>query len=259
MKRVTSRDNALFKQLKKLSHSSRERNKAHCTILDGTHLLSVYLERVGSPEWLVVADSRREEAEIAGLLQRVPDEKLLVLEDGLFAEVSTVESSTGIAAMIQIPQQASGGWAEFGLLLEDLQDPGNLGSILRSAASAGCDKVYLSPACTDIWSPKVLRAGMGAHFFLCLEENRQLCVLAEEYPGKVLAAAPGAQSTLFERDLRGQVIFAIGNEGAGLSEELLAAATQTIRIPMPGGMESLNAAAATAICLFEKVRQDLIA
>lgn len=257
MKRVSSRDNAQFKHLKKLSHSSRERRKARSTILDGVHLLSVYLERVGCPEQVIVADSRCEEAEIAGLLQRVPVEKLLVLDDGLFAEVSTVESSTGIAAMIPIPQEPSSGWAQFGLFLEDLQDPGNLGSILRSAASAGCDKVYLSPACADIWSPKVLRAGMGAHFFLSLEENRELCALAQEYPGKVIATAPGARSTLFENDLRGQVVFAVGNEGAGLSEELLAAATQTSRIPMPGGMESLNAAAATAICLFEKVRQDL--
>ncbi|MBS4096833.1 MAG: RNA methyltransferase [Sulfuricella sp.] len=258
MKRITSRDNAHFKQLKKLAHSARERRKGQRTILDGTHLLTVYLERVGIPERVAVADSRQDAPEIAGLLRNVPPEVMLVLEDSLFAEISTVETVTGIAAVIPIPLPSAGGVGQFCLFLEALQDPGNLGSILRSAASAGCDKIYLSPTCVDIWSPKVLRAGMGAHFYLSILENQALCGLAADFPGQVLAAAPGAEHTLFETDLRGVVAFAIGNEGGGLSPELLAAATQTVAIPMPGGMESLNAAAATAICLFEKVRQSLI-
>lgn len=257
MKHITSRDNAQFKRLKKLAHSARERRKLCRTLLDGAHLCGVYLERVGVPEWVVVAGSHQDNPEIAALLSRVPADQLLVLDERLFAEISTVETSTGIAAMIPLPEPAPTAWGNFCVFLEALQDPGNLGSILRSAASAGCDRVYLSAACVDVWSPKVLRAGMGAHFYLLVEENRELCGLARDFPGKVLAAAPGAEQMLFESDLRGRVAFAIGNEGSGLSTELLAAATHTVRIPMPGGMESLNAAAATAICLFEKVRQDL--
>lgn len=257
MKHITSHDNAQFKQLKKLAHSARERRKLRRTLVDGAHLLSVYLERVGVPEWVIVASSHQDVPEIARLLTRVPANHLLVLDDRLFAEISTVETVTGIAATIPIPQTLPGAGGAFCLFLEALQDPGNLGSILRSAASAGCDRVYLSTVCTDVWSPKVLRAGMGAHFYLSVEENQELCGLARGFSGKVLAAAPGAVQTLFESDLRGHVAFAIGNEGSGLSAELLAAATHTVRIPMPGGMESLNAAAATAICLFEKVRQDL--
>jgi TrmH family RNA methyltransferase len=144
--------------------------------------------------------------------------------------------------------------SRFALLLEDIQDPGNLGSMLRSAAAAGCDAVFLSAACADAWSPKVLRAGMGGHFVLAIHESIDLPEVAAGFRGRVIAASLGAQENLFDCDLRGDLAFAIGNEGAGLSAALLAVC-QPVRIPMPGRMESLNAAAAAAVCLFECVRQ----
>jgi TrmH family RNA methyltransferase len=141
------------------------------------------------------------------------------------------------------------------LLLEDIQDPGNLGSMLRTAAAAGADTVYLSKGCTDAWSPKALRGGMGAQFQLALHEHADLITAARDFPGKVIATSLAAGDSLYALDLRGPSAFVFGNEGAGLSAELLAAASHRIRIPMPGQMESLNAAAAAAICLFERVRQ----
>ena len=140
-------------------------------------------------------------------------------------------------------------------MLEDVQDPGNLGSILRSAAAAGVTEIYLSTGCVHAWSPRVLRAGMGAHFALQIHEGVDLAGLVANYPGKVFAAVRDAARSLYSVDLRGEVALLFGNEGAGLSAGLREAAQSQISIPMPGKAESLNVAAAAAVCLFERVRQ----
>lgn len=256
VKRISSRDNALFKQLKKLASSARERKKSQKALLDGAHLVAACLDREDTPEWLVVADSALHDPEIRELTGRVPENRMVILETSLFNEISTVESPTGIAALISIPIPPSAPDARFCVLLESVQDPGNLGSILRSAAAAGCDSAWLSADCADAWSPKVLRSGMGAHFLLNILEHQDLVAVAKNFSGKVLAAALQGENSLFRCDLSGNLALVVGNEGAGISEELLAQASLNARIPMPGGTESLNVAAAAAICLFERVRQN---
>ncbi|MFA7241197.1 MAG: RNA methyltransferase [Sulfuricellaceae bacterium] len=257
MKKISSRDNLLFKQLKKLAASARERKKTQKTLLDGVHLVTVYLDRVGIPEMSAVSASMLEKPEIQAIMAQLPENRLAILEDGLFGEISTVESATGIVAVIPLsPPLAID--ADFCVMLEAIQDPGNLGSILRSAAAAGCGLAYLSPDCVDAWSPKALRAGMGAHFSLALRENADLVKAATEFPGLVLATSPNARKSLYDCDLTGGLAIIVGNEGAGISPRLLDAANEKVLIPMPGGAESLNAAAAAAICLFERVRQILI-
>jgi RNA methyltransferase, TrmH family len=145
--------------------------------------------------------------------------------------------------------------ADFCLLLEDVQDPGNVGSILRSAAAAGVAQVFLSPQCAFAWSPKVLRAGQGAHFHLEIYEDVDLAAWARGYRGRTIATVAAGAAALYAADLNGPVALAVGNEGAGLSTALRRAASLAVTIPMPGRFESLNAAAAAAICLFECVRQ----
>jgi TrmH family RNA methyltransferase len=140
-------------------------------------------------------------------------------------------------------------------MLEALQDPGNLGSILRSAAAAGIARVLLSPDSVQAWSPRVLRAGMGAHFMLHIHENVDLLGAARDFGGRVVVTSGRAGRSLFDADLRGAVALVFGNEGAGVSARLAAAAHEAVAIPMPGAAESLNVAAAAAICLFERVRQ----
>jgi TrmH family RNA methyltransferase len=141
------------------------------------------------------------------------------------------------------------------VLLEDLQDPGNLGAILRAAAAAGVRHVLLSKNSVHAWSPRVLRAGMGAHFMLQIHEQVDLLAAAALFDGQVLATSRRALQSVFDADLRGKVAFAFGNEGAGLSQPLKSAAHAEISIPMPGRTESLNVASAVAVCLFERVRQ----
>ncbi len=255
MKLIQSRDNPLYKKLAKLASSARYRTECAETLLEGAHLLAAYLDAGKIPKQLMVTGAALDNPELAALLARAPEIDRTLLEDRLFGGLSELKTPTGILALIDIPLPARAVEAScFALLLEDIQDPGNLGSMLRSAAAAGCDSVFLSQGCADAWSPKVLRAGMGGHFQLDIHENAVLTEVARRFPGAVYATAPEAEVSLYDRKLHGNLAFAVGNEGAGLSAALMAVA-QPLRIPMPGRLESLNAAAATAICLFEAVRQ----
>jgi TrmH family RNA methyltransferase len=256
LKHITSRDNPSFKELAKLANSSRERRKRGLTVLDGVHLIEAYRQRFGAPQALFVAEGKAQSEEIRTLLERLEPLAPTLLSDSLFKEVSTVDAPTGVIAVVATPMvTAAPAKLDFCLLLEDIHDPGNLGSILRSAAAAGIEHAFLSAGCAFAWSPRVLRAAMGAHFVLTIHEGANLTTLAEKFHGKVVASMLRGDASLFEADLTGPLALLVGNEGSGLSPELLATATHRITIPMPGRIESLNAAAAAAICLFERLRQ----
>lgn len=256
IKRISSRDNPFYKSLHKLSSSGRERRAAGQALLDGPHLLRALLDAGARPLHLLLNEQALQDDEIAALLEACPDVPQTQLDDALFAQLSELKTPNGLLALIAIPSSTvPAAHSQFALLLEDIQDPGNLGSILRSAAAAGCDAVFLSQGCADAWSPRVLRAGMGGHFALSILESADLLKVAAEFGGKIMAASLQAEKSLYDCNLRGKLAFAIGNEGAGLSQGLLDAAQQHFIIPMPGKVESLNAAAATAVCLFEATRQ----
>lgn len=266
MQVITSRDNPYFKRLAKLARSTHHRKIAGLTLLDGVHLIETYLS-LGQPESLVVSEAGCEDPEIKRLMAEAAGgtgsvgakATIAVLSDALFRDISSVRTPTGIIAVIPIPSAESVCPSdydeEFWVLLEAIQDPGNFGSILRSAAAAGASGVHLSEGCADPWSPKTLRAAMGAHFFLRIYERSNLAEVARMFKGKVIASLPNARKTLYQAHLADPVALVFGNEGTGLSEALLQACAERIRIPMPGGTESLNVAAAAAVCFFERVRQ----
>lgn len=256
IKRISSRDNPFYKSLLKLSSTARERREAGQTLLDGAHLLRAYLDAGGKPRHLIINEQALQDAEVVALLDASAEVPQTQFDDALFAQLTELKTPNGLLALVDIPPApVTATHAQFALLLEDIQDPGNLGSILRSAAAAGCDAVFLSQGCADAWSPRVLRAGMGGHFVLSISESADLLKVAAGFTGKILCASLQADKSLYDSNLRGKLAFAIGNEGAGLSPALLEAAQQHFIIPMPGKVESLNAAAATAVCLFEAVRQ----
>lgn len=256
MIQISSSDNPRFRELLGLAESTRDRRRAGLALLDGVHLVESHVARGGLPLTLVVSESGRHRPEILQLLARLPAVPALELTDGLFHRLSSVQTPTGILAIITIPQPGPpSGNSDSCVLLEGVQDPGNLGSILRSSAAAGIRRIHLSPQCADLWSPKVLRAGMGAHFHLECFTGVDLGEFAAAFPGRLVATHPGARRMLFEADLTGQIGLIFGNEGSGVSAALLDHAAEVVAIPMPGGTESLNIAAAAAICLFERVRQ----
>jgi len=256
MKHITSRDNPFFKNLIKLAQSSRERKKQGLTLIDGAHLLEVYRERFGLPQSIVVSENGLESPEVSALLKNMAALQPIVLSESLFKEISTLVTPTGVLGVVPTPQpEKIPQKLDWCLICEDLQDPGNLGSILRSAAAAGIEHVFLSKDCVFAWSPRVIRAGQGAHFMLAIHEGVDVLALMRDFQGKIVAASLDATVSLFDTDLTGPLALLIGNEGCGLSAELMALASHPVKIPMPGGMESLNAAAAAAVCLFERVRQ----
>lgn len=256
MKQIKSRDNARFKTLRRLVESSRERKKSGLSLLDGTHLITLYRERVGLPEQIIVSGAGLENPEIGAIVDALRGVDVVLLGDALFREISPVVSPTGIVAVVKTPRpRPVPPQLDTCIMLEDLQDPGNLGSILRSAAAAGVKHVLLSQKSVHAWSPRVLRAGMGSHFMLQVYEQADLIAAVKAFPGIVVATRTRASRSLFETDLSGTVAMLFGNEGGGLSAELRKKAHAEIGIPMPGGTESLNVAAAVAVCLFERVRQ----
>jgi TrmH family RNA methyltransferase len=256
VKFVHSRGNPLFKSLLKLKGSPRERLREGSALLDGAHLVAAYIERVGEPQAIAVCANATETPEIKRLLGMTPSPEPIVLSEALFRELSTVTTPSGILAVVAIPPVRPVPCdVECCLLVEDVQDPGNLGSILRSAAGAGVRHVLLSRGCVDAWSPRVLRGAMGAHYVLAIEERANLVAFAREYRGQVIAATADAPKSIFDVDLKRPTAFAIGNEGSGLSRDLAAQAHVLAAVPMSGGLESINVGAAAAVCLFERVRQ----
>jgi len=258
MKKITSRDNATFKQLRLLAESSRERRKQGKTVLDGMHLVLAWFDRYGPPDLLAVSESGAQQAEISEFLSRRRQTDPYVLSDALFKEVSPVSTPTGILALISIPHQpAPAATAGSCVLLEAIQDAGNLGAILRSSAAAGIADIFLGPGCAQAWSPRVLRAAMGAHFLMRIHEHAALDRILDNHDGISVSTRLDAGATLFELDLTGPVAWVFGNEGGGLTADVTGQAAHAVKIPMPGQAESLNVAAAASICLFEEVRQKM--
>ncbi len=255
LKSVTSRDNVLYKRLRALAATSQARKREGLSILAGAHLAGAYLEKCGAPVLAAVSDSGLNRAEVARLARSCGVD-VLQLPDTLFETISTVEHGAGIVFAVTTPQESLPSIiSEDCLLLDQVQDPGNLGSLLRSAAAAGVRHVYCSPHTVYAWSPKVLRAGQGAHFSLSIVEGVVLEEVIDRLRVPLLATSSHADDTVHEADLSRPVAWLFGNEGAGVSPGLLERAQQQVTIPMPGGAESLNVAAAAAVCLFEAVRQ----
>jgi TrmH family RNA methyltransferase len=260
MPRVSSPQNPRFSEAARLVESSRERRKSGRCVLEGEHLVAVYCDRIGAPETLLVVEDALDDPRIATLVQRVPPLDVLVVSRRMFSNIAALPADIGVLAVVRTPAPTLPAPDRFCLLLENIQDPGNVGTILRTAAAAGVTQVLLSKECAFAWSPKVLRAGQGAHFLTTIIEDVDLCAWSAAFRaggGHVIALVAYAGRNLYGSDIASPAALAVGNEGAGLSDALCAQADIQVTIPMPGGMESLNAAAAAAVALFECVRRSL--
>jgi len=257
---IRSRDNPVTKLLIGLAHSSRERKKTGLTVLDGAHLVDTYLRSGGVPQVVVIRESCMDSADAVGLRSRLAeaDIKPTVMLDALVAEASQLDSPAAIMAIVTTPPaRPIPGEASAVLVLDNVQDPGNVGALLRCAAAFNIPHVVCGAGTAFAWSPKVLRAAQGAHFVVNVVEGANVAAFLATYRGTSIAMVPHASNTvsLANMDLRGPVAILVGNEGVGLSAETIAAATARATIPMPGLMESLNAASCGAIAMYELCRQ----
>lgn len=256
MKTIASRDNPAYKALVRLATRSAERKARRQSIIEGAHLVTAALDAGLVPETLLVRHDALEDREASALVARAPGSAVLALSDALFDALSGLDSPPSIMAVVPTPEgRPAPPDSRLCLGIEDIQDPGNVGTLLRSAAAAGVEHVLLSPTCAFAWSPKVLRAGQGAHFALNIIEGADLLAFVKSFAGTSVALCGEGGESLYALDLRGPAIFLVGNEGAGLSSSLEAAASVRAAIPMPGRAESLNAGVAGSIALFEVVRQ----
>lgn len=255
MKLIQSRDNAFFKQLKRLAESGRERRKTGQTLLDGVHLVEAYEKTFGPLENLIVAESALVGGEIAAYLE---GRQAVVLADALMRDLGLVDTPSGLLAVAPVPQRtAAVDLGQDAVLLDGVQDPGNVGTLLRTAAASGVKQVLLAPGCASAWSPKVLRAGQGAHFVLAIHEEADLAAFMVDYRGTTAVTCLDGATSLYEACWTGPLAWVFGAEGLGVRRELIEAAKLRIKIPMPGAVESLNVGAAAAVCLFEALRRKL--
>ena len=258
MKTITSRDNPLYKDLKHLATSSQARRKAGQTLLDGVHLCQAYLQLRAAPRHCIVAESALANPEVAAIVMQCENAHAhcTAMPDALYNAISQVEHGVGLMFLIDTPAlPLPSALTVSAVLLDNLQDPGNVGSILRSAAAAGITQVYCSSGTAFCWSPKVLRAAMGAHFVVEIHENVDLAALIRASKVAVLATSGYASQRLYDVDLRQPVAWLLGHEGQGVADDLMALATHQVVIPHAGQIESLNVAACAAVCFFEQLRQ----
>lgn len=261
MKRLSSRDNPGFKHLRALNEEARYRRETGHSLIDGDHLIRAAFEADWPVKRLVLREDRVDSDLANELLALAPADldEVLVLSETLFKAISPVVTPSGMLAEIVCqPREAQASTPGDVLALAGVQDAGNLGTLLRSAAAAGVREVWLDRSTTQPWSPKALRAGMGAQFQLRIEEACDLAARFREEarPCRVTCLEPDSVP-LFSLDLRAPGIWVFGAEGQGVPSDLIALARERIVIPMPGRMESLNVSAAAAVCLFEAVRQRL--
>lgn len=253
MKFIQSRDNPFYKQLKRLAESGRERRKAGRTLLDGVHLVKDWEEQRGPVECLIVAESARSSGEISGYLG---DRDCTVLGDALMRELGLVETPSGLLAVVPMPQPTVAVDLDSdAVLLDGVQDPGNVGTLLRTAAAAGVKQVLLAPGCAAAWAPKVLRAGQGAQFALNIFEDVDFSEFMANYRGTTVVTCLDGATSLYAAEWHGPLAWIFGAEGLGVRDEIIDLAGLKVHIPMPGAVESLNVGAAAAVCLFEALRR----
>lgn len=258
---ISSKNNDLIKYVRKISSRSRARREEGVFFAEGRRLISEtppeMLDKIFISEDFTPGDTQADRR-LSELIESTQDK--YELTENVFAEISDTKHSQGIAALVKCPVYE---WSDLMhgvpllLILENIQDPGNLGTMFRTAIGAGVSGVVMTKDCVDIFSPKVVRATMGAIYRMPFFIVNDASDVMDELSGKIrfYAAAPGGVKDYYDCDYTKPCAFMIGNEGNGLKDATIRACDEKMRIPMSGGLESLNAAMAAGILMYEARRQ----
>ncbi len=242
---IGSRDNPRVKRWAKLARESRLRRAEGRALIEGPHLVQACLLRKLPLVAVMATEQAMADPEISALVVRSGKDPVL-LSESAFKAIADTETPQGLAAEIPIPSiRREGAW----VFLEGVQDAGNVGTLVRSAAAFGAGAVILDRGCADPWSPKVLRAGMGGHFLLQVLQVDELASALESFPGRLICTVSRGGQPLRKADLSGKIGWVFGSEARGVSPQI--AEKAALRVTIPVEMESLNVAAAAAICLYE--------
>ncbi|MEO5845924.1 MAG: RNA methyltransferase [Caldimonas sp.] len=251
---ITSRKNPLLARLRKLVEDGASYRRLGVVLLEGEHLCNAWLAQPSAPvQHAIVSAAAWHEPRLRRLAEAATE--VAIVEADCLAQLATLESPAPIAFLVAAPERVAISAGQPTLVLDRLQDPGNVGSVLRSAAAFGFMQAVALVGTAALWSPKVLRAGMGAHFGMRLVEGADEAML-EALAVPLFGTSSHAAQTLEAFALPWPCAWAFGHEGQGISAAVAARCQAMLAIPQPGGGESLNVAAAAAVCLFETARQN---
>jgi len=252
---ITSRDNALLARLRKLSRHPGGYRKDGQVLLEGEHLCEAWARRAAVPaQHALVTEAAWESGRFAALANSA--QAIAIVAETAMADVGTLGTPAPLAFVVDLPEPPAIEPGMASVVLDRIQDAGNVGSILRSASAFGFAQVIAISGTASLWSPKVLRAGMGSHVGLRLIEGADAAALAA-LAVPWLATSSHASHALHELAMPWPCAWIFGNEGEGVAPSLLSGCHAQVRIPQPGGEESLNVAAAAAVCLYESMRRAL--
>jgi RNA methyltransferase, TrmH family len=252
---ITSSHNSKIQLVRNLLRRSKERREACAFIAEGVRLVEEALEAEWPFRFVLAEETLNERGKALMAKLHLHGVDIEIVADNLMQSVGETESSQGILAVLEnlplpIPPASS-----FVLILDQIRDPGNLGTLLRTAAAAGVETVFLPPETTDAWAPKVVRAGMGAHFRLPIHALNWDEIRAHTQGLQIHLADMEGAISCWQADFRSPLALIVGGEAEGASQPAQELATRRVSIPMPGKTESLNAAVAGAILMFEVLRQ----
>ena len=252
VKLITSRDNPLLLRLRKLAADPVAYRKLGAVWIEGEHLCSAFVQRGGAALQAVITEEAWQVPALQRLASTAP--AVVVVPVPLMATLSALESPAPLGFVLSWAGPGELAADQPSVVLDRLQDAGNVGNILRSASAFGFTQVVAIKGTAALWSPKVLRAGMGAHFGLRLVEVVSVDALgALQMP--MFATSSHAARLIHEASLPWPCAWVMGHEGQGVSAALMQRCNEALRIPQPGGEESLNVASAAAVCLYESARQ----
>ena len=253
---LESKDNPKIKHLRGLIEQNSYRKKQGQTVLEGSHLCLAWLEQNRKINAIFTTENALKHPDLNDILDQYQG-TVFVIGESLYKDLSTLGTTLACLAIVDLPSSSQAlDYQADTLILENVQDPGNVGPLLRSAAAAGIQQIVCTKGSASLWSPRVLRAGMGAHFSLQTFENIQLEEILEQFKIPVYVTSSHRSTSLYAKDLSQPCVWILGNEGQGVSDYALAHA-EAVTIPQPGGQESLNVAIAGSVCFFEMVRQRL--
>lgn len=257
---VTSKDNNTIKEVRKLKEK-KHRTEKKKFIVEGFRFLEEGLKSEFEAEKIIVRESVLDKyKERFSQYMEQYDDCTIVVDDNIFKTVASTENSQGVLAVFKMADLRETVGEGLFILADKVQDPGNLGTILRTAHSAGCTGVILTEGTVDIYNEKTLRSTMGSIFHVpVIHEKRDLNYTKEliESGFELVCSSLQTDKNFYDIDLKGKTIIAVGNEGNGISDDVMNLATKKVKIPMIGSTESLNVAIAASIMTYESVRQRL--
>ncbi|CAI3206167.1 RNA methyltransferase [Clostridium neonatale] len=255
---IESKENNLLKETKKLKER-KHRNRNNKYIIEGFRLIEEAFKADLPIEYLIITKEENEKMTTYIEKYLKDDIKIYLMSDSLFKELISTEQPQGILAVANMQNNYLKENGSFYLLCDKVQDPGNLGTIIRTAHAAGVDGIILTKGTVDIYNEKTIRSTMGSLFYIPVvydDENLSLVKKLKEESFKILVTSLETDKDFYEEDLKGRILLTVGNEGNGVSDEIHEIADTKVKIPMPGNAESLNVAIATSVIIYEKIRQE---